>query len=389
MPPRVLQLCAVDFTVEKFLLPLVQHLEAKGCEVTVACTPGEAWSRLEARGLRLLPLSIDRSVNLLAHRRAARLLLAHLRREPFDAVHVHTPIASLIGRWAAAKARVPLIVYTAHGFYFHEQMRPWLRRTHIALERWGARRHHHLFTQSEEDRQTAIAERIASPATVTCIGNGVDVARFDPGRQPAEHLAALRGELRLRPGSPVVMTVARLVREKGLSEFVEAAALTRTRHPEAQFLIVGSALESDREDYAGELKRLAAARGLDRDLVFAGPRADVESLYALSKVHCLASWREGMPRSIIEAMVMGRPVVATDIRGSREEVVDGETGFLVPLRDPAALADRFSRLLADPALATRMGQAGRRRALTLYDERQVLERQWRVLRALMDLRGIR
>lgn len=388
MACRILQLCAVDFTVEKFLLPLTDFLTGKGCDVTIACTPGEAWSRLQARGLRLLPLPIARSFNFLAHRRSAHALLAHLRREPFDIVHVHTPVASLIGRWAAAKARTPIVLYTAHGFYFHDQMKPWLRRAHVGLERWGSRRHHHLFTQSEEDRQTALAERIAEPTTVTCIGNGVDVSRFDPARQTPAQTAALRRELGLRAGSPVVMTVARLVREKGLSEFVEAAALVRARRPDVQFLVVGAALDSDREDYAGELGRLAAERGLGTDLIFAGQRSDIPALEAACTVHCLASWREGMPRSIIEAMVSARPVVATNIRGSREEIVEGETGFLVPLRDPAALADRFLRLLGDADLARRMGDAGRQRALALYDERAVLERQWRVYQGLMAQRGL-
>ena len=183
MAVRVLQLCAVDFTVAKFLVPLVRDLEARGCEVTVACTPGEEWASLEAMGLRLLPLPISRSLNIFAHRRSARRLHAHLRRESFDVVHVHTPVASLVGRWAAAKADVPVILYTAHGFYFHDEMAHWLRRIHIGLERWGARRHHHLFTQSEEDRRTALAEGIATPTTTTTIGNGVDTARFAPEAQ--------------------------------------------------------------------------------------------------------------------------------------------------------------------------------------------------------------
>jgi glycosyltransferase involved in cell wall biosynthesis len=387
MPIRVLQLCAVDFTVAKFLLPLVEFLEARGCEVTVACTPGEDWPGLKERGLRLMPVRIERSANLWAHRRAAHALLPALRRSRFDVVHVHTPVASLIGRWAAAKAQVPVILYTAHGFYFHGAMRPWLRRLHVALERWGARRHHHLFTQSEEDRRTAIAEGIATPATVTTIGNGVDIARFDPWLHSAEKLSRLREELRLPPETPVVLTIARLVREKGLGEFLEAAALVRERLPEARFVVAGSALASDRGDFAGEIQRLIAERGLREAVVFAGLRGDIPALMALSSVYCLPSWREGMPRSIIEAMATARPVVATDIRGCREEVVPGETGYLVPVRDPRTLADRLLRLLMDSALARRMGDAGRLRATEMFDERLVLERQWRVYQALLRQRG--
>jgi len=101
----------------------------------------------------------------------------------------------------------------------------------------------------------------------------------------------------------------------------------------------------------------------------------VPDILRAADIFTLPSHREGMPRSIIEAMMCALPVVATDIRGSREEVVDGETGLLVPVNDPAALALALDRLARDPALRRRMGAAGRARALALYDERRVIERQ--------------
>lgn len=384
---RVLQVTAVDFTVAKFLLPLVRHLTERGCEVTTACTPGDHWESLQATGLRLHPLPIARSMNALAHRRSAKRLLTHLRAERYDVVHVHTPIASLIGRWAAAKAGAPVVLYTAHGFYFHDDMAPWLRRAHVVLERWGAKHHHHLFTQSEEDRQTALRERIATPTTATWIGNGVDIARFALENLSHDAIEKNRTEIGLPTGAPVVMTIARIVREKGLSELVEALGIIQKRIPNAQLVIVGSALASDREDYEGEVRRNLKEHGIG-GVHFLGHRTDLENLLPLATVFTLPSWREGMPRSIIEAMAAGKPVVATDIRGCREEVVDGETGFLVPLRDPGALAERLVEIIGEPTLAARMGEAGLARARALFDERLVLERQWRVYRALLAQRGL-
>ncbi|MBN1477752.1 glycosyltransferase family 4 protein [Candidatus Sumerlaeota bacterium] len=389
MPVRVLQVTAVDFTVEKLLLPLIRFLEAKGCEVTTACARGEHWEGLEAQGVRLVEIPFRRSsVDLLAHRRAGRALLRHLRAERYDVVHTHTPVASLIGRWAAWKARVPVILYTAHGFFFHDLMRPWLRRVHVHLERWGARRHHHLLTQSEEDRQSAIGERIAAPSEVTWIGNGVDTDRFTPGRFSAETLAAKRSELGLRPDSPVVVHVARLVPHKGAHELVEAAAIVHREMPEAQFLIIGSALRSDRHDYEGVLRALIAERDLRDTVIMAGPRPEIPEILALSSIFALPTTFEGVPRSGIEAMASGLPCVMNAIRGCREEVIEGETGHLIPIHDPGAMADRLLRLLRDPALARRMGEAGRARACELFDERLVLEREWRVICALLAQRGI-
>lgn len=387
MPVRVLQVTAVDFTVAKLLLPLIEFLAAQGCEVTTACAPGPEWEGLRARGLRLVAVPFRRNLDLRAHARAGRALLAHLRAERPDVVHTHTPVASLIGRWAAARADVPVILYTAHGFFFHDLMSAPLRRLHIALERWGARHHHHLFVQSEEDRQAAIAEGIAAPTEVTWIGNGVDTARFDPARRDPARRAALRAALGLRPAGPVVVHVARLVPHKGAHTLVEAAAIVRRTRPDAQFLLVGSALESDRHNFEGAVRRLIAERGLEGTVVLAGPRDDVADILALSDVFALPTTFEGVPRSGLEAMAAGLPTVMTAIRGCREEVVEGETGFLVPIRDPAALADRLLRLLNDEALARRMGEAARRRACELFDERLPLARQWRVYQALLARRG--
>jgi glycosyltransferase involved in cell wall biosynthesis len=387
-PVRILQVAAVDFTVEKLLLPLIQFLEARGCEVTTACARGEHWEGLEARGVRLVEIPFRRNADLLAHRRAGKALLRHLRQEPFDVVHTHTPVASLIGRWAAWKARVPVILYTAHGFYFHDLMRPWLRRVHVRLERWGARRHHHLLTQSEEDRQSAIAERIAAPSEVTWIGNGVDTAKYTPGQISEETLAAKRAELGLRSDSPVVVHVARLVPHKGANELVEAAAIVHREVPEAQFLIIGSALSSDRHNYEGVLRELIAERGLEDTVIMAGPRPEIPEILALSAIFALPTTFEGVPRSGIEAMASGLPCVMNAIRGCREEIIEGETGFLIPIHDPVAMADRLLRLLRDPALSRRMGEAGRARACELFDERLVLEREWRVISALLAQRGI-
>lgn len=387
MPIRILQVTAVDFTVAKLLLPLVEFLDSKGCEVTTACARGDHWERLEARGLRLVEMPFRRNVDLIAHRRAGQALLKHLRAERYDLVHVHTPVASLIGRWAAAKAGVPVIIYTAHGFFFHDLMHPLLRRFHIGLERWGARRHHHLFTQSEEDRRAAVEERICGPSEVTWIGNGVDIDRFDHTRFAPEKLASLRQELGLRPDSPVVLIVARLVPHKGIREFVEAAGIVHRAFPDAQFLIVGSALASDRHDVVGGVHRRIKELGLEDTVILAGQRDDIPEIMALSAVFTLPTTFEGVPRSAIEAMASGLPVVATSIRGCREVIVEGETGHLMPIKDPEALADRVQRLLGDRGAAQRMGEAGRQRAVELFDERVVLEREWRVMRALLAQRG--
>jgi glycosyltransferase involved in cell wall biosynthesis len=215
------------------------------------------------------------------------------------------------------------------------------------------------------------------------IGNGVDVrGRFNPETIPERARGALRYAFDLDATEPVVAMIGRLVREKGYFEFFEAAAKLREEDPGIRFLCIGDTVTSEHDDAKAAILERVEALGLRDAVRFAGLRSDIPELLSLCTVYCLPSWREGMPRSIIEAMALEKPVVATRIRGCREEVVDGETGFLVPVRDAEALAGALGYLLRHPLVARQFGKAGRQRALRLYDERKVLERQWRVLTRL-------
>lgn len=380
---RVMQVCAVDFTVKNFLTELIEYLASKGLQVSVGCRRGEFWDDLLERGYRMIEMPFTRSVNPVANARALLWLRRYLRRNGFDVVHAHTPIVGVLARLAAKWADVPIRLYTAHGFYFHERMHPLVRRFCIAVERRAARWGHFIFTQSEEDRTTAIREGIASPDGIATIGNGIDTERFDRSRISESERERVRDELGLAARAPTIATVARIVREKGIYELARAVHLVAREIRDVQVIWIGGALPSDRDDRTDEFRKELARLGIEGRFRFTGFRDDVPLLMSLCDVYTLPSHREGMPRSIIEAMSMGLPVVATAIRGCREEVVEGQTGYLVPVGDAEALADRLARLLRDRDLARRMGEAGRRRAVEQFDYRLVLERQWRVYERLL------
>jgi glycosyltransferase involved in cell wall biosynthesis len=385
---KVLQLCAVDFTLAKFLAPLCFRLQQEGFDVTAACTETVFMEPLRQKGLRCVHLPIARSMSLRAHARSYRLLSAWLRRERFDIVHVHTPIAALIGRLAAARRGVPIRIYTAHGFYFHDDMPALKRAFHIGLERFGALFHDFLFTQSDEDRQAAIRLRIARADRVLTIGNGVDLSRFDPGRFTGADRLAMRERLRIPANARVLGIIGRLVREKGYFEVFRASAELAARFPDFRLVVIGDALPSDHDDSTPELQRLMDELGIRNRIVFTGQRTDVPELLNAMDVFTLPSYREGMPRSVIEAMAMGLPCVVTDVRGCREVVVDGESGHIIPVRDAAALSRRCEELLADPARARGMGEAARARAREMFSEERVIQRQLAVYRDLMKKKGL-
>jgi glycosyltransferase involved in cell wall biosynthesis len=366
---KVAQLCAVDFTLYHFILPLMRALRDAGHEVVGIASDGPFMEKVRAEGFRVEPIYIERSFNLLRHSGSARKLKALFKRERFDIVHVHTPVAALIGRWAAWRAGVPKIVYTAHGFYFHERM-AWPKRTaFVALEWLGGRLTDVLFTQAEEDAATARRLRLAK-GPITAIGNGVDPTHFHPAKDPAER-RRLRAELGAGDGDVVILMVGRLVAEKGYVELIEAM-----KRVDARLWVVGERLASD---HAGPVEHAAAAAESDpllkRRVRFLGYRADVPALMRAADIYTLPSHREGMPRSVIEAMMTGLPVVGTNIRGTREEVLEGETGTLVPVNDANALAAALARLVADATLRKAWGAVGRERALALYREDLVIARQ--------------
>lgn len=369
---KVCQLCAVDFTLRHFLLPLIDGMEARGWQVTAVCSDGEYVADMRRQGYRIATVPIRRSFNVLAHVHSLWGLYRFFRRERFDVLHAHTPIAALIGRIAARLAGVPLIVYTAHGFYFHDEMPSWKRRLFVALEWLGGRFTDLLFTQSREDAEAAVVERIAPADRVLEIGNGVDATRFDPAT--VTDPAAIRNALGIPADAFVVGIIGRMVREKGYVELLEAAKLLAAAHPQVCYLLIGGRLASDHDDPVQPALD-DARQALGERLVAAGFRSDAPEMLAAMDVFCLPSYREGMPRTIIEAMMMGKAVVATNIRGAREEVVDGVTGLLVPTRNSAALASALNQLIEDRSRAAAMGLAGRARALELYDEKRVVELQ--------------
>ena len=388
-PLRALHLCAVDFTVRHFMLPMIDRLGRAGIDTRVGCAPGPYTGGLRQDGYRMENLPIVRGAAPLRHLLSLWRITRYLRRERIDILHVHTPIAALIGRTAAFLARTPLVFYTAHGFYFHDQMAPLRRRFHIGLEKVGAAMCDFIFTCSDEDRQSAIALGIACPGKVKTILNGIDLERFSRERFGPGDRERIRADLGIAPDALVVAISGRLVREKGYFEFLEAAAACRRRFPAARFLALGDALDSDHDSARDAFRERIAALGLGEALVPAGMRTDMPEMLLAADVFTLPSYREGMPYSILEAMAMGLPVVATDIRGCREEVVDGETGFLVPARDSAALGDKIARLLGDGDLRRTLGAAGRRRVEALFEESMTVEKQWVEYERLMGEKGLR
>jgi glycosyltransferase involved in cell wall biosynthesis len=359
---KIIEITNVDFSLTQFLLPLMRAIRARGHDVIGVCADGRFLETPRTEGFRIEALGLERSVSLAAHWRAFRALLRLFRAERPDLVHAHMPISGFLARMAAWWVGVPRIAYTGHGFWFNFPG-SWPRSVvGFAMEWLAARVTGTFLTVSEAEAHDARRLRIHRGAIA--VGNGRDPARFRPD-------PAARRRVRAALGAPdhrvVVLAVSRLVWHKGYPELAAAMRMV----PDAALWVAGERLTSDR---GPDMTALLRDAGLGARLRLLGHRDDVAELMAAADLFVLPSRFEGLPMSVIEAMLTGLPVIAANVRGPAEQVVPEVTGLLVPPGDAPALAAALQRLAADPALRARMGAAGRLRAVERYDEAKVLAR---------------
>lgn len=275
-----------------------------------------------------------------------------MRRERFDVVHTHLAKAGILGRLAAKIAGTPLVVHNLHGMVFHDYQ-PWL----INRACWVAQilanpLTDHYVTVSEVVGDKAVESGIGSRESFSTIYTGMELdwfldAQVDTG--------AVRQEFGIPEGVPVVGMVARMAPVKNHAQFLEMAPGIIRQVPDARFLLVGDGpLQAD-------LQRQAVDLGIAGNVVFTGmvPRERVPDLMAIMDVLAHTALYEGLPRVFVQALAMGKPCVAFDADGTREVVISGETGYVVPIGDGQAMASNIIKLLADPQLRLRMGEAGK------------------------------
>jgi glycosyltransferase involved in cell wall biosynthesis len=359
---KICQITNVDFALRHFILPLMRGARSRGHEVIGICADGPMLEFVRAEGFRVIPVPMTRAASLSGQWRALRALLKVIKAERPDMVHGHMPMSGLIARLAARLAGVRVVAYTCHGFLFNQPGPVGRRVAAFVLEWCGARLTDRYLTVSTEE--AADARRLHISERAIAVGNGRDPARFHPN---PEARVRIRAELGTSEHVVVVCVVSRLVRHKGHPELLAAMR----EIPGTELWVVGNRLNSDRGE---DLAPLFEASGLGTRLRRLGYRDDISDLLAAADIFALPSHFEGLPMSVIEAMLVGLPVVATDIRGPREQIVNGETGLLVPARTVMPLAAALRRLVDEPALRARMGEAGRMRALALYDEARVVAR---------------
>lgn len=365
---KLLYLVTEDWYFVSHRLPLAVAARAAGYEVVVATRVREQAAAIEAAGVRVLPIEMDRGGMNLPRELATLFRLWRLyRRERPDIVHHVALKPVLLGGLAARLAGVRAVVgaVAGLGFLFSGDRRAaraasllkWLLPSLIGR---GC-----AIAQNPEDA-VMLADCGVAPARIRLIrGAGVDTTYFSP-----------RAEL---PGTPLVVLPARMLRDKGVGEFVEAARILRGQGVQARFALVGAPDAANPASIAETELQAWAAEGV---VEWWGQREDMPEVYAACHVVCLPSYREGLPKALLEAAACGRAIVATDAPGCREIVRDGENGLLAPVRDAGALAIALRRLLEDGALRRDMGARGREVAVADFSVERVVSETLALYREL-------
>jgi glycosyltransferase involved in cell wall biosynthesis len=359
---------------------VMEGLDKDVYEVELATAPGGALidealkSNINVHPIKHFVQAISPYNDIMALGEVIRLL----RKNSYTIVHTHNSKAGFIGRLAAALSRVPVVVHTIHGFSFHDFERPPRRALFSFLEKIAAGWADKLITISEPLKEWGQREGIGKPEQYITIYSGIEIDKF----RVTIDIEEKRRQLGIPSGHKVVGVVSKLWEGKGHISILQAAKGIIERVPEVSFLIVGEGyLEK-------QLKELTEQLGLKDHVIFTGFRTDVPEVTATFDVAVLASFFEGMGRVLLEAMVLGKPVVATRVGGIVDVVDEGINGMLVPPGDVGALAEAISRLLLDESLRQKMGEAAKEKIDARFSASNMVKKIDRIYRELLIKKGI-
>jgi L-malate glycosyltransferase len=351
---------------ENQFMTLARMLDRVRFDVEFACLRrwGGFVDELLARNIPLTEYRVSTFCSLAAIAQQARLT-RHIRRRRIQIVHAYNFYGNVFAT-PPARLVAPVVIASIR------DRAPYLTTMQKRVQRYACQFADCILVNADAVKDWLIGDGYDA-SKIAVIRNGVDLARFD--NLPAR--SNVRRELGLADDTPLVGVVSRLTRLKGLEDFLEAAAIVRSRVPAAHFLVVGETNPMDR-DYLRELQAHAARCGVAEHVTFTGIRSDVPAVLASFTVSVMPSLNEALSNVVLESMAAGAPTVATRVGGTPEAVVDGITGILVPPADSAALADAIVHLLSNPQLAAHLGCAARARIADHFSVR-------RMVRATEDL----
>jgi len=361
-----------------FSLSFLKYLKGKNFDVQVASSPGKEENHFREANIPFFTVPIPRTIRPLQDLKAILRLYQFMKKEKFDMVHTQTAKAGYVTRVAAWMAGVPIIIYTSHAFPFHAYLNPLKKRLYIFLERLASRVTDIILVDTEAVRQDGIDKRIKGPEKIVTVHMGVDLEKFSPERVDRHQIRAGMG---LRDHHFVVGTVANFVPDKGLDAFLRMAQLLKKEERNIKFLMVGDG------PLRSQLESVADALQLRDDVIFIGWREDIPEMMSAMDIFCLPTLREGFGVVFAEAMAMSVPVVTHRIEPIPEVVQENETGLLIPPGREDLFVEAILSLIHDEKLRNRMGEKGKARVETYFDEQFMFEKTLRIYELLIEAKA--
>ena len=360
---KVLFVATVESHLLNFHIPYMKLLQEKGYEVHVATKLGNRQQEFDEIGVIKHNVDFSRSPYSPKVFKSLQQMEELLKKIRFSLVHVHTPVAAFITRLACQRTNTHPVLYTAHGFHFYKgaPLKNWL--LYYNMEKLAAHWTDGLITINEEDYKAAQKFKLRKNGKMFFVpGVGVDVVSLEQ-RIASIDRSEKRKELGLSADAAVIITVGELNANKNHIQVLEA--LSKLNKTNFHYLIVGNG--EDEQKLQKAVNEL-----LLRDKVsFLGFRRDVPELLTASDVFILTSRREGLPKAVMEAMAVGLPIIATDVRGNRDLVKSGENGYLVPLDDVEQTAIAIERLIDSEDLRRSMGEKSKE-LVKQYDLKNII-----------------
>lgn len=333
---------------QKNLLSLAESLDKSVFDVSICSrADGPLVNAAKERDIRHLPVTFSKRFN----RKIIRDIEAILQKNHTAILHTHGGVAGFFGRWAARRCKVPVVIHTLHGIHYLHYRNIGLKHIYIFMERCFSRFTDALVFVSQDDLKQGRKFKLAPEEKMAVIKNGIDFAALAARVKDVDRRSYAQELLKVGPDDLLVGTVARLHRQKGIPTLLKAAQIIRKAVPRVKIVVAGGGPLKQR------MEGLNKRWGNEDFVLILGEREDAQELLALFDVFVLPSLWEGLPYVLMEAAALGKPVVATDVEGTRELIKDGHTGILVPTRNPESLAHGVISLLQNRELAIRLGES--------------------------------
>lgn len=366
---KVAHVCTTALS-HKILVDKLALMKEMGYDIHLVSSPeGYDPQLVDRYGFEVKFVPMRRKIKPLADLLSMLRLARLLRKEKYEIVHTHTAKAGVVGRIAARLARVPVVVHTTHGLPFYEGQSRLTNRLFRMLEKIGAWFGHAIASQNREDMEKI--REYAPDANVYYEGNGVDLDALDRRRSriAPEELESLRSEWSIPRGVPVLLMGARFEPVKDHAYLIDSL-----RHLKESGVTDYVCVLAGRGELEESVRAQIEASGLAGQVRMVGHQLDIYRWIELADIVVLSSEKEGIPRIVLEAMTYGKPIVATDVIGTREAVIHGTNGLLVNYKNVPEMAQAIARLLADEAYRRELGEEGRRLVEHVFTERQVVMR---------------